>query len=178
MVHFGLSVLEARLSEILQNQSVHPLLNALKNLIKNFEGEIQHDWQRFLEISLQLKESSPPTVITHGDAPGNILVTSPEEIFIIDWDDIVLAPPERDLWFLHDNPDFIEGYQEIYPEYQPLELARQFYVYSRYFADMVEYFDEILGDYSEAHMQNNFNALKQSCFDKWLRPIIRSFDSM
>jgi spectinomycin phosphotransferase len=41
-----------------------------------------------------------PTVITHGEPhPGNVIraATGP---FLIDWDTVGLAPPERDLWFL------------------------------------------------------------------------------
>ncbi|MDD4773649.1 MAG: aminoglycoside phosphotransferase family protein [Eubacteriales bacterium] len=36
--------------------------------------------------------------ITHGDAGGNIIVNG-NRFYIIDWDDVKLAPPERDGWF-------------------------------------------------------------------------------
>lgn len=41
-----------------------------------------------------------PVVITHGEIhPGNEMETS-EGWVIVDWDTVLLAPPERDLWRL------------------------------------------------------------------------------
>lgn len=37
--------------------------------------------------------------ITHGDAGGNFLVNG-DKYFLIDWDDVLLAPPERDAWVM------------------------------------------------------------------------------
>ena len=43
-----------------------------------------------------------PTVITHGEPhPGNIL-RSAGRLYLIDWDTVGLALPERDLWALAD----------------------------------------------------------------------------
>ena len=36
-------------------------------------------------------------VITHGDAGGNLIVSG-DRYFIVDWDEPILAPPERDAW--------------------------------------------------------------------------------
>jgi spectinomycin phosphotransferase len=38
-------------------------------------------------------------VITHGDAGGNF-ITGGEKNFIVDWDNPILAPPERDAWVM------------------------------------------------------------------------------
>ena len=38
-------------------------------------------------------------VITHGDAGGNFFV-SKNRNFILDWDGVMLAPPERDAWVM------------------------------------------------------------------------------
>ena len=38
-------------------------------------------------------------VITHGDAGGNLLKNG-DKYFLVDWDYPVLAPPERDAWFM------------------------------------------------------------------------------
>jgi spectinomycin phosphotransferase len=41
-----------------------------------------------------------PPVITHGEPhPGNVMRTK-DELLLIDWDTVALAPPERDLWLL------------------------------------------------------------------------------
>jgi spectinomycin phosphotransferase len=41
-----------------------------------------------------------PTVITHGEPhPGNVM-RNKDELLLVDWDTVALAPPERDLWLL------------------------------------------------------------------------------
>jgi spectinomycin phosphotransferase len=45
-----------------------------------------------------------PLVVTHGEPhPANIL-TTPTGTLLIDWDTVRIAPPERDLWHLADDP--------------------------------------------------------------------------
>jgi spectinomycin phosphotransferase len=42
-----------------------------------------------------------PPVITHGEPhPGNVMRSRSDELLLIDWDTVALAPPERDLWLL------------------------------------------------------------------------------
>lgn len=52
----------------------------------------------------QLQREDPrsvPLVVCHGDPHlGNVLVTGPRDVALVDWDDAVLAPPEHDLMFL------------------------------------------------------------------------------
>jgi spectinomycin phosphotransferase len=48
--------------------------------------------------------------INHGDpTPGNILITSDGKLTLIDWDDMILAPPERDLVFWEQDHVFFDG---------------------------------------------------------------------
>ena len=43
-------------------------------------------------------------VVTHGEPhAGNVLRTG-ENYVLVDWDTVALAPPERDLWMLADDP--------------------------------------------------------------------------
>ena len=72
--------------------------------------------------------SSPPKgsrqVLCHGDLHAwNVLVVSDNHLWIVDWDEAVLAPRERDLMFVvggighglvrpHDTERFLQGYGE------------------------------------------------------------------
>jgi len=48
---------------------------------------------------LRARQSS--TVVCHGDPHlGNVLLGKGDQVWLIDWDDAVLAPPERDLMFV------------------------------------------------------------------------------
>ena len=42
--------------------------------------------------------------ITHGDAGGNLITGGDGRLCIVDWDDPMLAPPERDAWVMCGKP--------------------------------------------------------------------------
>ena len=77
--------------------------------LDDLEAELATSWQEHQEtITEVLKQSEDLTgqdlsgtpVICHADPHlGNVLVT-PEQVHLIDWDDVVLAPPEQDLLFM------------------------------------------------------------------------------
>ena len=88
----------------------------------------------------------------------------------------MLSPPERDTWFLQDNPDFIRGYQTLFPDYQINQELSHFFMYKRYFEDLMEYFAEINSNMPEEHRIKNLKKLEDDCFEGWLRPSIRRYD--
>lgn len=54
-----------------------------------------------LQALLRDDPRSVPLVVCHGDPHlGNLVVTGPRDVALVDWDDAVLAPPEHDLMFL------------------------------------------------------------------------------
>lgn len=58
-----------------------------------------------------LKNENIPLVLTHGDVTGLNLIRNEDSLYLTDWDGAMLAPAERDLNFLVDNPNFsIEAY--------------------------------------------------------------------
>ncbi len=92
-------------------------------------------------------------VLCHADPHlANVLVT-PEQLYLIDWDDVVLAPPEQDLLFilggmgpigpttLDEQEAFFTGYGEV--ELDPTRLA--YYRSARAIEDFVGWSDYVLG---------------------------------
>jgi len=82
----------------------------------------------------ELRDSAAPLVLCHADAhTGNVLVDDDGQVWLLDWDEAVLAPRERDLMFvvggvLTDAPVtaeqqrwFFEGYGEA--RIDPVRLA-------------------------------------------------------
>jgi hypothetical protein len=68
-------------------------------LIDN-EAEVKQLTARYRTLVAQYLNDPGPVVITHGEIhPGNVMVTSTGWV-IVDWDTVLLAPPERDLWQL------------------------------------------------------------------------------
>ena len=51
-------------------------------------------------LGRRLKQASPPAVLCHGDMhPWNLLVDGQGDWWLVDWDEVKLAPKERDLMF-------------------------------------------------------------------------------
>lgn len=64
------------------------------------EDEIQRCRRRFREMGALLAVDPPPFVLCHADIhTANIILEPRGEIRIVDWDETVLAPKERDLMF-------------------------------------------------------------------------------
>jgi spectinomycin phosphotransferase len=52
-----------------------------------------------------LQKRSGPPVTCHADLhPGNLIRSQPNHVFVIDWDDVMLAPKERDFLFVGEVP--------------------------------------------------------------------------
>jgi spectinomycin phosphotransferase/16S rRNA (guanine(1405)-N(7))-methyltransferase len=68
-------------------------------LIEN-EVEIRRLITSYGALVAQYLRDPGPVVITHGEIhPGNAMVTE-KGLVIVDWDTVLVAPPERDLWWL------------------------------------------------------------------------------
>lgn len=168
-----------KLNNIINLESSNKSENDLSDLMKNNNKELLKLYNKFMKLSNSCRSDNLAMVLTHGDAPGNILVKSPKDIYIIDWDDILLAPAERDMWFLQDKIEYLEGYVSVRSNYQINKNAATYYLFSRYFNDLVEYWTEILGEKEESHKETNFQQLKKELFEDggWLYSLIKDFVS-
>lgn len=108
-------------------------------------GALRRDWRaaadrvaRLLEhadrLGEQLREHESTLVVCHGDPHlGNLLVAAEGHVWLVDWDDVVLAPRERDLMFVlggvlasapvtdQQKQWFLRGYGAVAPD--PARLA-------------------------------------------------------
>ncbi len=87
------------------------------------------------ELAGALQSQSGPKVICHADFhTNNIMRDSADRIFVIDWDDVKLAPKERDFIFvkeirstrpaLHAPSPFFQGYGETAIDWRALTYYR------------------------------------------------------
>ena len=66
--------------------------------------------EELLKAQTRARSQPRPLCICHGDpTPGNVLAAAGGQICLIDWDDLILAPRERDLVFWADGQAFFEG---------------------------------------------------------------------
>ncbi|WP_051365979.1 phosphotransferase enzyme family protein [Hamadaea tsunoensis] len=83
--------------------SADPLARSLRHLWYAYAADLETLVTRTARLGAALGRREAPAVVCHNDAHlGNIL-TAPGRVWLIDWDDAVLAPPERDLLFVVDG---------------------------------------------------------------------------
>ncbi|MSP13741.1 MAG: aminoglycoside phosphotransferase family protein [Chloroflexi bacterium] len=116
-----------------------------------------------VEIAGLLQGRSGAHVICHADLhPGNIIRDQAGHVFIIDWDDVMLAPKERDFIFVEEQTPspFMQGYG-------PAEIdwtALAYYCYERVVQDLIEcahevFFREDLGIETKAEAARLFETI-------------------
>lgn len=71
---------------------------AILSLFEQNRIKFEQRAERLLKFSELCKTDTSHFYITHGDAGGNV-IKNDDNFYIVDWDDPVYAPPERDAWF-------------------------------------------------------------------------------
>lgn len=124
----------------------------LQAFIKAHRPVIHRLIDRAESLSQKVQEQSPESVLCHSDIHGgNVLIDESGSIFIVDWDDPIMAPKERDLMFIgggvanvwnnpHEEEFFYKGYGEV--EINRLILA--YYRHERIVEDIAEYGQALL----------------------------------
>ncbi|HET6811219.1 MAG TPA: aminoglycoside phosphotransferase family protein [Acidimicrobiales bacterium] len=106
----GRSALEAALAEVTAPWSGGPFSETARRALMD-KKELVREWLAALD-SLQsaVAAARPALVITHGEPhPGNVMIDG-DQVRIIDWDTVALAPVERDLWMFSDDPALLDAY--------------------------------------------------------------------
>ncbi len=134
------------------DDQLHSIVARNRNLLIKLFDRFQHHLQ-----TVQL--SSQDLVITNGDAPGNTLVKSRTELFIIDWDELLFAPAERDTWFFINHPDFFNGYASVRPGFTPNPDLHRLCVLTYFFNSVAHYIHEIETDTDPAQVQTHLKGL-------------------
>lgn len=71
----------------------------IMKLLTEKMSQIRHRANRLLSFSDYCNKSNQKLYITHGDAGGNFMQSS-QDNYIIDWDEVMYAPIERDAWVM------------------------------------------------------------------------------
>lgn len=90
------------------------------------------------KLAEELKTRAFPYVICHADLhPANLLRDGHGRVFVIDWDEVMLAPKERDFIFIRQPQAdaFWEGYGQKEIDWLPLT----YYLWERVMQDLIEY---------------------------------------
>lgn len=144
----NLEVYERRLDELLSNTFRHPLKLELQASIRPRVALLRERAERYRALMRSLQGlRDVPMVLTHHDGPGNVLLAPDGRLQLVDWDDVMWAPRERDTWFHLLNPGdaarFLPLYRRSVPDYEPDERSVAFYLHGWYFEDLEYFFDRV-----------------------------------
>jgi spectinomycin phosphotransferase len=114
--------------------------------------EIQRIVDRSEQLALQLHSQSSEFVLCHSDIhAGNVLLSNNNKMYIVDLDDPIMAPKERDLMFIGGGVGNVwnKPYQEalFYKGYGTTEILSKiltYYRYERIVEDVAVYGQELL----------------------------------
>ena len=124
----------------------------LAQFIKSKRTEIDHLIERTEELASELQSKPSELVLCHTDIHGaNILITQDNDLYIVDWDNPLLAPKERDLMFIGGGIDNIWKTQQdiavFYEGYGKVEIDLKvlaYYRYERIIEDLAAYGEQLL----------------------------------
>jgi spectinomycin phosphotransferase len=139
--------------QVEQNRYEDPIASSLAAFWLTKRDEIASIVERADQLADALERRTVDRVVCHSDLHGwNVLVGADEELAIVDWDEPILAPKERDLMFIGGgvggiwNSDqetswFYQGYGQT-----EVDLAALcYYRYERIVVDIAERAEQIFG---------------------------------
>jgi spectinomycin phosphotransferase len=130
-----------------------PVALELAAFLRSRRAEILDLVQRAEQLAESLSREPLAFVLCHADIhASNVLVDGRDALYIVDWDDPLLAPKERDLMFIGGAQGFV-GYNAqdeealFYQGYGPVALnprALAYYRYERIIEDIALYCEQLL----------------------------------
>ncbi|MDQ3004833.1 MAG: aminoglycoside phosphotransferase family protein [Chloroflexota bacterium] len=132
-------------AQVEKKSFTEPTAAKLVEFMKSKRNEITRLVERADKMASELQSKSWEFALCHTDIHGgNILISDKNELYIVDWDDPILAPKERDLMFIGGGIDEIwKSEREIamfYEGYGKTEInlaALAYYRYERIIEDLV-----------------------------------------
>lgn len=144
-----------------------PVAAELVAFLQDRRDEVLELIERAEQLVLSLRAQSPELVLCHADIhAGNVLLGPGGALYIVDWDNPVLAPRERDLMFVgaglwgnrrppqEEEALFYQGYGSTQTD--PLALA--YFRYERIIQDIAAFYEEILQ--AEASLEDKEQSLR------------------
>jgi spectinomycin phosphotransferase len=129
--------------------------------------EIRSIVERAARLAQILRERALPLVLCHTDLhAGNVLLDAESDLAIVDWDEPIFAPKERDLMFIgggiggnwntpHEEALFYQGYGATQIDAEALA----YYRYERIVADLAAYGEQIFG--AQGSVEDRENGVRK-----------------
>ena len=135
------------------NQNNDMLVDKLTNFIQVRQSELRNLIEVATRLGSNLRKRELRYVLCHGDIhEDNIFLADSGKKYIIDWDNAILAPKERDLFFFGKNKDYLTGYFGNLDETRPISppsvdpYVIDYYVLEWALQEIYDYGNRILFD--------------------------------
>jgi spectinomycin phosphotransferase len=146
-------IVRAYHKEVEQERYDDPIAASLAAFWMTRRDEIKCIIERAEQLAEALQKRAVERVMCHSDLhAGNVLVGTHDELAIVDWDEPILAPKERDLMFIGGGVGGIWNTDQeaswFYQGYGPTDIdlaALSYYRYERIVADFAAYGEQIFG---------------------------------
>jgi spectinomycin phosphotransferase len=150
-----------------------PGVRELANLLLPRKDELLGLLDRTHELQAYAIAANKPKVFCHSDLHGGNLMLDPaDNLYVIDWEGAILAPPEQDLFFFAAHDDFWQIFLPAYEaEFGPAQLDSRilgFYYYRRTLEDLADWVNRILNHNTTAEEDaNDLNGIIEYSLPGW-----------
>jgi spectinomycin phosphotransferase len=143
------------------------------NFMKEHRLVIQSLVDRADQLAHTVQKQSPQLVLCHSDVhAGNVLITKNDTFYIVDWDEPIMAPKERDLMFIGggvgnvwNDPQEMAYFYKGYGNTPINSSILAYYRYERIVQDIAEYIQIFLkqnldtSHKNKLEMYNHFTSM-------------------
>jgi len=126
-----------------------PGQKSLQEIILPRKAQIIADLERLKELQTYTRNTRKPKVVCHTDLHGGNLMTDRQGVlYILDWENALIAPPEHDLFFFAGERGFWDLFWPHYTRHFPAASIDpgllRFYFYRRALEDITDFIFRIL----------------------------------
>lgn len=147
------------------NQRSSNISNDVWNLISPHIQQMEDLIQTIETLGQRLKMSNVRMALCHTDLHNWNLMQSEQQLIVIDWEGLKLAPVEADLMFLIEKPffkEFLRIYQKTHQKFSINPDALHFYQGKRKLEDIWEFLEQLLWDeQNEEERVSTLNYLQE-----------------
>jgi spectinomycin phosphotransferase len=110
----NLNGLHEALADLTASWGSGPFAEPTRSLLARHAGALTDLLERYLGLVASIVQRGTSVVLTHGEPHLGNTIGTEYGILLIDWDTLLLAPPERDLWSLQVQDDeVIDVYRKL-----------------------------------------------------------------
>jgi thiamine kinase-like enzyme len=168
--------------KIFQGREETQGIQTLKDNLISFNLVIKSSMDNLKTLQGYAQSRHPEMVICHTDIHGgNLMKGHDGELYLLDWENAMIAPPEHDLMFFAGEPGFIKTFYPVYSRcYIPHKIEfklLEFYFYRRSLEDLADFIIRIMsGSGTNQQDQEDY----QECLDilKHLPEIQKTIDKI